>query len=262
MATELRPWPCPMTDDLPQPMLPIWLEARAALELVELLASPLLGGARVPDGGQHVLLVPGFLLGDDSLGLMTGWLRRTGHHAERSGLVLNADCSEASVSRLAETIERLAERAGRRVVIVGQSRGGLYARVLAVRRPDLICGIVTLGAPVMAPAAVHPMMVAQAAALASLRLFQLPGLLGWECVDGACCRGFWADLSAPFPHAVGYESIYSRTDGIVDWRACLDPAATHREVDSSHYGMSVNAAVYELIGAALASFPSRAPSAA
>lgn len=248
--------------DLPQPLLPIWLEARAGLELMELLADPLLGYAGVTDGGgEHVLLVPGFLLGDDSLGLMTSWLLRSGHHTESSGLMMNVDCSEASVGRLAERLERLAERAGRRVVIVGQSRGGLYARVLAVRRPDLVCGIVTLGAPVMAPAAVHPLLIAQAAAMASLGLLKVPGLLSWECVEGACCRRFWADLAAPFPDTVGYESIYSRTDGIVDWRACLDPGAAHREVDSSHYGMSVNAAVYALIATALATFSTREPSA-
>ena len=246
-----------MTDALPQPLLPIWLEARAGLELVELLASPLLGAAALNDGGGHVLLIPGFLLGDDSLALMTTWLRRSGHDTERAGLTLNVDCSEASLERVAASLERLAERAGRRVVIVGQSRGGLYARVLAVRRPDLVCGIVTLGAPVMAPAAVHPVMVAQAAAMASLGLLKAPGFLSWECVEGACCRGFWADLAAPFPQTVGYESIYSRTDGIVDWRACLDPAAAHREVDASHYGMGVNATVFELIAAALTTFAAR-----
>ncbi|MBA2579652.1 MAG: alpha/beta hydrolase [Thermoleophilaceae bacterium] len=240
-------------------LLPIWLEGRAGLELAELMSSPLFYGASVRDGGgSPVLLVPGFLLGDDSLGLMTSWLRRTGYRTESSGLVYNVDCSEASVRRVADRVERLAERAGRRVAIVGQSRGGLYARVLAVRRPDLVAGIVTLGSPVMVPAAVHPVMVAQAAAIASLGLFQAPGVLSWQCVDGACCRSFWADLAAPFPDTVGYESIYSRTDGIVDWHACLDPAAAHREVDSSHYGMSVNVAVYELIAAALASFPASA----
>ena len=251
-----------MTDPLPQPLLPIWLEARAGLELMGLLMDPLLYRSGAPDGDQHVLLVPGFPLGDDSLALMASWLLRSGHQTESSGLAANVDCSEASVSRLAERLERLAERAERRVVIVGQSRGGLYARVLAVRRPDLVCGIVTLGAPVMAPAAVHPLMVAQAAAMASLGMLEVPGVLSWECVEGACCRSFWADLAAPFPDAVGYESIYSRTDGIVDWRACLDPGAAHREVESSHYGMSFNAAVYELVAAALATFSAREPSTA
>ena len=235
-------------------VLPIWLEARVGLELAQLLASPLLQGQGVRDGGgRPVMLVPGFMLGDDSLGVMTSWLRRTGHDTESAGILANVDCSEASVSRVERRLELFAERTGRPVVIVGQSRGGLFARVLAVRRPELVSGIVTLGSPVVAPEAVHPLMVAQAATMASLGL-GLPGVLSWECVAGACCRGFWGDLAGPFPKAVGYESVYLRTDGIVDWRACLEPAAAPREVDSSHYGMSVNAAVYTLIVAALANF--------
>jgi hypothetical protein len=35
-------------------------------------------------GGQPVLLIPGFLAGDDSLGIMTRWLRRTGHHTRKA----------------------------------------------------------------------------------------------------------------------------------------------------------------------------------
>ena len=49
-----------------------------------------------------------------------------------------------------------------------------------------------------------------------------------------------------------FVSVFSRTDGIVDWRACLDPAARHVEVASSHVGMAVNAAVFRAIAEALA----------
>ena len=51
-------------------------------------------------------------------------------------------------------------------------------------------------------------------------------------------------------------AVYSRSDGIVDWRSCLDPAAEHVEVRSSHCGMSVNAAVYEVVRRALDEPPS------
>jgi triacylglycerol lipase len=50
---------------------------------------------------------------------------------------------------------------------------------------------------------------------------------------------------------VGYEAIYSRTDGIVHWQACLDPAAEHVEVRSSHLGMGLNRGVYEHIARVL-----------
>jgi pimeloyl-ACP methyl ester carboxylesterase len=41
------------------------------------------------------------------------------------------------------------------VTVVGHSLGGLLARGLAVRRPDLVAGIVTLGSPVLALGAHH-----------------------------------------------------------------------------------------------------------
>ena len=57
---------------------------------------------------------------------------------------------------------------------------------------------------------------------------------------------------APFPSGIRYVSIYSRSDGIVDWRSCLDPAAEHVEVDASHIGMAVSVPVYRAVAAALA----------
>ena len=55
----------------------------------------------------------------------------------------------------------------------------------------------------------------------------------------------------PWPADLPYVSIYSRRDGIVDWRACLDPAAEHVEVDASHCGMAAHGGTYEAIAAAL-----------
>jgi hypothetical protein len=63
----------------------------------------------------------------------------------------------------------------------------------------------------------------------------------------------------PLPDGVGFVSIYSRSDGIVDWHACLDPAAErYVEVDSSHIGMGLNPQVYRAIADALADFRGRA----
>ena len=56
------------------------------------------------------------------------------------------------------------------------------------------------------------------------------------------------------PRGVGYLSIYSRSDGIVDWRACLDEGAKHLEVRSSHCGMSLNPDAYRATARALQSF--------
>jgi triacylglycerol lipase len=48
--------------------------------------------------------------------------------------------------------------------------------------------------------------------------------------------------------------VYSRSDGIVDWRACLDPCAEQVEIASSHLGMAVSPAAWRAVGAALDRF--------
>src|SRR5215467_6077123 len=98
---------------------PIWRESRFGLEMAALLRDPVLHGEGVTDGrGQPVLLIPGFMAGDDSLGLMTRWLRRTGHHTRKAGIRSNVDCSEVAVSRLEERVEVLAECHEQKVAIV------------------------------------------------------------------------------------------------------------------------------------------------
>jgi hypothetical protein len=61
-------------------------------------------------------------------------------------------------------------------------------------------------------------------------------------------------MEAPFPRGVGYLSVYSKSDGIVDWEACLDPAAEHLEIRATHIGMAVHPDGYRAIADALARF--------
>jgi pimeloyl-ACP methyl ester carboxylesterase len=234
---------------------PLWREGRIGLEAATLLRHPVYRGEGVADAqGQPVLLIPGFMAGDDSLGVMTTWLRRTGHHTRRAGMRLNADCGAVAVERLTERLEAMAEASGQKVAIVGQSRGGNFAKVLAARRPDLVSGIVALGSPQTNPTAVHPLVRAQVYAVGALGTLGARGLFRRSCLWGDCCKTFWEELRAPLPKGVGYVSIYSRSDGIVDWRACLDEGAQHVEVRASHIGMAVSVATYEALAEALESF--------
>jgi triacylglycerol lipase len=234
---------------------PIWAEGRATLETGSLLRSRVFKGEGVVDAaGQPVLLIPGFLAGDTSLGLMTGWLRRTGHRTKRAGIRFNVGCSGAVMTGLEERLECIAEARGRKVAIVGQSRGGTFARALAVRRPDLVSGIVGLGSPVLDPFAVHPLVRLTVLSVGTLGTLGAPGFFRHDCKTGECCDAFWRDLRAPFPEAVGFTAVYSRSDGVVDYRACLDPAAERVEVSSSHVGMSLNSGAYRITANALARF--------
>jgi pimeloyl-ACP methyl ester carboxylesterase len=244
---------------LPLPLLPplppLWREGRLGLEVAALLRSKVFRGVDVEDaGGQPVLLVPGFLAGDDSLGLMTRWLRKTGHHTRSAGMRANVGCSHEAYGRLAERLECLADTRGERVAIVGQSRGGNLAKVLAVRHPDLVSGIVTLGSPQLDPFDIHPFVRAQVYAVGTLGTVGVPGLFKHSCKFGHCCEQFWEDLQKPLREDVGYLSVYSKSDGVVNWRACLDPAAEQLEIDATHIGMAIAPRAWRAVAGALADF--------
>jgi triacylglycerol lipase len=240
---------------------PLWRESRLGLEAAQLFRSPVWRGVGVPPGdGRPVLLIPGFLAGDGTLATMARWLRANGYRTQRAGIRANVACSQEACERIEERMEMLAERTGRPVAIIGQSRGGVLARVVATRRPDLVSGIVTLGAPTVGMLRVHPLVLVPVGVVGALGTGRVPGLFRMSCWRGTCCEAFRADLIDGFPAAVRYVCVYSRSDGIVDWRACLDGAADeHVEVDASHCGMALSAAAYVEVARALAGFAGEEP---
>src|SRR3954452_14830284 len=232
---------------------PIWRESRVGLEVASLIRHPVFRGEGVADAdGQPVLLIPGFLAGDDSLGLMTRWLRKTGHHTRKAGMRANVDCSEATYERLVERLECMVDVRGERVAVIGQSRGGNFAKVLAVRHPDLVSGIVTLGSPQLDPYDIHPFVRAQVYAVGTLGFLGVPGFFSHRCKWGHCCESFWEDLQKPVRKDVGYLSVYSKSDGVVNWRPCLDQTAQPREMEGSHVGMAVAPRAWRAVHHALA----------
>jgi triacylglycerol lipase len=233
--------------------IPLWRESRVPLERAALLRDGVIRGEDVPGGdGTPVLLVPGFLAGDLSLSLMARWLKGIGYRPCRAGIVANIDGTARALERLEEQLERFTDRHQRAATVIGHSRGGSMARVLAVRRPDLAECVIALGSPVTDELAVHPLVRAQVYSVATLGTLGLPGMFSHGCSFGRCCEEVRAQATGPFPDQVGFTAIYSRSDGVVDWRACLDPAARHVEVRSSHCGMAVNAEVYRAVADTLA----------
>ena len=193
---------------------PLWREARIGLEAAALLRDPIFRGDGMADGrGRPVLLIPGFLAGDGSLSMMAGWLKRAGYRPSRAGIVANVNCAGTLLPRLEGRLERLVSEQGQRAAIVGQSRGGTLAKVLAHRRPDLVTGVVALGSPQIDPLAVHPLVRLQVEAVGRLGSLGAPGLFKRSCIDGDCCSSFWEDLAQPLPRGVGLVSVYSKSDG-------------------------------------------------
>lgn len=237
---------------------PLWREGRIGIEAALLARDPIARGEGVPYGDdQPVMVLPGFLAGDDSLSWMVRWMRANGYHARRSGINRNVDCSEQTAQRVEARLEELVKLRGRRFIVIGQSRGGTIARVLAVRRPDLVSGVIALGSPLKHQLAVHPLVYGSVVAVGALGTVGIPGLFRNGCWTSKCCNRFWQDKAAEFPAGVGFVSIYSRSDGIVDWASCLDPAARQVEVRSSHIGMGVNRHVWRAVAPALGEFSDR-----
>jgi len=243
------------------PVPPLLQETRFPFELRALRRSPVWRGDGVPHGsGEPVLLLPGFMAGDSSLSFMANWLKRVGYTPRRAGIRANIDCSEKAVRTLERRIEMSVSETGKPMQLIGHSRGGMFARVLAVRRPDLVAGIITLGTPHLATMGdLHPVLQGQINALCRLGNLGL-GVLSGRCRAGApgqpegsgCCEEFWVDQTAAFPRRVPFASVYSRSDGIVNWQACLDPGARQIKVSSSHCGMGVHPEVYMVLATELA----------
>jgi triacylglycerol lipase len=234
---------------------------RPWIEASELLRSTVWRGHDVPDGGGlPVLLVPGFLAGDPSLSMMKRWLRARGYRPCTSQIRFNVDCTRQAVERLERRLVEFTDRTGRPAAIVGQSRGGLFAKIMAMRQPDRVAGIVTLGSPNVDHMAINPVVARQVRFVAALGTAGVPGMFRDDCLQGQCAEELAEWLDRPFPTQVPYVSVYSRSDWVVDWHACVDPDADNVEIDSSHVGMSVHPQVYRLLGDRLAVLAGRTAS--
>ncbi|WP_435744227.1 esterase/lipase family protein [Nocardioides sp. SYSU DS0663] len=198
-----------------------------------------------------VLLVPGFLAGDTSLSFMGRALRDQGFRTYRSQIHANISCTLEAAAQLEARLESIAARRGTRVQIVGHSLGGMLARGVAVRRPDLVSGIVTMGSPMLAPGAHHGFLTRSVDVLVRLSQAGVPGLMSADCVAGDCARQSFEESRAAVPDDVAFTAIFSRRDGIVDWRACIDPSAEEVEVTASHIGMAVDPRVIDHVVSAL-----------
>ena len=210
------------------PPLPLFLleGQRAFLESLTLPpAAPLLMSA--PRGDGHpVLVLPGFAAGDGSTRVLRQYLRRLGYAAEPWKLGRNMGPGRELRARLSRRVGELERKHRRRLSLVGWSLGGVFARELAKRTPASVRQVVTLGSP----------FADSGRSSNASRMF--------EFVSGPRVRsrdGISAALRQP-PDCPS-TSIFSKTDGIVHWRACLEPETDHTEnieVPGSHCGLGFN----------------------
>jgi triacylglycerol lipase len=228
-------------------------ETRWQLELYRLLVDPLVRGGGVPHGdGRPVILMPGFGGGDQTLLMLAAWLRRIGYRPRTCGFVANLGCSDRALDRVERQLESVERRHGRRVALIGHSRGGHYARALGHRRPELVSHAISLGAGLRQMLSVsYPTQIAAAGVRRALH--HTGRLRSERCLTDACECAFTRDFQGAFPvDRVRLTSIYSKGDGVVRWQAALVPYGDCVEVTGSHVGLIFNRKTYRAIATALA----------
>lgn len=188
---------------------------------------PLLRSA--PRGDGHpVLVLPGFMAADTSTGVLRRYLRDQGLSPHPWLQGQNRGPTPGVRDQMGERVEALCERYGDKVSIVGWSLGGIYARELAKRMPEHVRQVVSLGSPFGDAG----------------RASNIGRLFGW--VSGRDPGRNREAIAAQMriPPDVPSTAIYSKADGIVHWRSCLEPDHEHTEnieVPGSHCGLGFNA---------------------
>ena len=118
------------------------------VEFGMLLTDPIFWGMNVPRGDGHpVLLIPGLLANDDYLRPLSNWLRRAGYNPIWSGLRIDPGFTEAAIGRVTERVAQEHRDKGERISIIGHSMGGALARSAALRCPEAVRHVITLGSP-------------------------------------------------------------------------------------------------------------------
>jgi len=216
-----------------------FLEARAGAEYATLLLRLPILRMQAPRGhGEPVMVLPGFMTDDGSTWLLRTFLTSIGYVVVPWGQGLSRGRMMDFLAPTIDRVARLHEKHGAKVRLVGWSRGGTLAREVARDRPEIVDRVITLGSPVKGGASATSIarLVRQQTGLGVAEMQQL----------------MRARNKVPIP--VPITAIYSKSDGVVAWQACIDdfsPDVTHFTVEGSHSGLGVNAAVYRIVAKAL-----------
>ena len=140
MSAKARRW---TGDDRPPPG---WMRFREATYLLARLARGFGHlGARGPEDGPPALVIPGFIANDRTTMELRRALTEGGWRVHGWGMGWNLGVEADMLERLEKCIDRMGAK--QPVLVVGWSRGGLYARELARHCPDKVRAVVTLGSP-------------------------------------------------------------------------------------------------------------------
>jgi pimeloyl-ACP methyl ester carboxylesterase len=102
-------------------------------------------GPRGPEDGPPALVIPGFLATDRTTMDLRRALARAGWRSHPWLMGINLGAKADTLDLLRNRLSELEDE--RRVLLVGWSLGGMFARQLAHRFPEKVRAVVTLGSP-------------------------------------------------------------------------------------------------------------------
>lgn len=194
--------------------------------------------------GHPVMVLPGFLAGDDSTAVLRRFLDRLGYQTEGWLLGRNTGRPELMQKVVPERFLDMVRECGQKITLIGQSLGGVYARELGRLYPDHVRQVITLGSPFGTRNGTSTLPLVR-------RLFERQSGMTVEAM-----RKLLEDLDPHVSPPVPLTAIYSRGDGVVNWRVCReadeDEITQNIEVCGSHCGMAFNAWIYRIIADRLA----------
>ena len=213
---------------------------RAAWTVTRLaLAWPAAKAGEASGDGRPVLLLPGLFNSDRSNFAMRLFLKARGYRAYgwTLGRNLGARTIGAEAEKLIARIEAIARETGQPVTLIGVSLGGIMARIVAHRRPDLVREVITVSSP-------------YAGSPTATNVWRAFELLTGERIDDPVVKARSAEAAAPPP--VPTTAIWSRSDGLVNGLICHDSACRSIEVSSGHLGVQMKPEVLRAIAGILA----------
>lgn len=216
----------------------LWRELLALPELALFPASATAAALMSPKGSPRpVLVLPGFIGSDQSTVPLRTFLWTIGHRPHGWGIGRNIGPANHVAAGLDRLLVSLADDYREPIDIIGWSLGGVFGRMLALHRPELVRQVISLGSPIKLDREQSNVSV-------------LFGLMG----------SIWKFSSTPKKHdvdriSVPSTTIWTRHDGVVPGVACRQTPRAYAEaieVRGSHCGLGQNMAVLHAVADRLA----------
>jgi pimeloyl-ACP methyl ester carboxylesterase len=193
---------------------------------------------RLPKGDGHaVMIIPGFLGNDRLNHSLVRYLKHLGYNAAGWGMGRNLGPDHFAIDELKDRVTDLANTTNGTITLIGHSLGGLYAREIARMQPDNVRQVISLGTPF---------------GKGSKKGSNAKGMFD-RVNPGTKKNSLFNDGWNKFAEAppVPTTSIYTKSDGVVNWRTNIQhanhPKVQNIEVLGSHSGLTLNPAVWYLL---------------